>query len=81
MASDKKSIESGLNTFFTLTFGDAFKRCYLAEDVSDYQLSTVDLPTQESNSIELGELPVIVELSNGHRFEIAASEWVTITPL
>ncbi|MCR1319969.1 hypothetical protein NR352_23885 [Enterobacter soli] len=81
MPRNKGQIESELNTFFASAFGDAFKSCHLAESASDYQLSTVGLPSADSTWLELGELPIIIELTNGLCFEIAASEWVQITPL
>ncbi|UCQ12230.1 hypothetical protein [Edwardsiella tarda] len=81
MASLKDQIESELNAFFSATFGDAFKCCHLGESVSDYELSTVDLPTENKPWLQLGELAVVIELANGRCFEIAASEWLQINPL
>lgn len=81
MSLNKVQIESELSAFFAYAFGDAFKSCRLSDSASDYQLSTVSLPAAENPWLELGELPVIIELSNGRRFEIAASEWLQITPL
>ena len=81
MKLKKEQIELALNDFFASTFGDAFKSCRFGADVSDYQLSTVALPTERDAWLELGELPVVIELSNGLCFEIGASEWLQITPL
>ncbi|EFE0636800.1 TPA: hypothetical protein ACOJBC_004238 [Escherichia coli] len=81
MTAAKEQIEYELNEFFASALGDVFKSCRLAESVSDYQISTVSFPTEKNAWLELGELPVIIELSNGRRFEISASEWLQITPL
>ena len=81
MTAAKEQIEYELNVFFASALGDVFKSCRLAESVSDYQISTVSFPTEKNAWLELGELPVIIELSNGRRFEISASEWLQITPL
>ncbi|EFA4302765.1 hypothetical protein KZL92_005434 [Escherichia coli] len=81
MTAAKEQIEYELNVFFASAFGDVFKSCRLAESVSDYQISTVSFPTEKNAWLELGELPVIIELSNGRCFEISASEWLQITPL
>ena len=81
MTSNRERIVSELNAFFASAFGDAFKSCRLSEGASDYQLSTVGLPTADNLWLELGELPIIIELSNGRCFEIAASEWLQITPI
>ncbi|HAL1791883.1 MULTISPECIES: hypothetical protein [Escherichia] len=81
MTAAKEQIEYELNEFFASALGDVFKSCRLAESVSDYQISTVSFPTEKNAWLELGELPVIIELSNGRCFEISASEWLQITPL
>lgn len=81
MTAAKEQIEYELNEFFASALGDVFKSCRLAESVSDYQISTVSFPTEKNAWLELGELPVIIELSNGRCFEISASEWLQITLL
>ena len=81
MTAAKEQIEYELNEFFASALGDVFKSCRLADSASDYQISTVSYPTEKNAWLELGELPVSIELSNGRRFEISASEWLQITPL
>lgn len=80
--SDKTELEKDLTRYLYQAFGDALKSVSIEdEDFTKAMVVFEGQLTEHSEWLEYSDIGLKIELANGKRFELSASEWAQITPI
>lgn len=77
----KSDLEDEIAKFMRKAFGDSFKSVSISDDDFETLRANPDILSLPANGdhLEYGTVALRIELQNGSRFELSASEWAQIT--